>query len=87
MASKGKSPGLTGFFEQKDAAASAAASLTKKRRKGTGKYRHITLRLKDENWLRVHQLAMAEDAYITDVIILGINKIFEEKGLPPLAPQ
>ena len=52
MASKGKSPGLTGFFEKKDAAEEAESTAGKTRMKGTGKYYHVTLRLSAERWER-----------------------------------
>jgi hypothetical protein len=84
MASKGKSPGLTGFFEKKDAAEEAESTAGKTRMKGTGKYYHVTLRLSAERWERAHQFARSEGMPLSQLAILGLSKMLEEKGLPPL---
>jgi hypothetical protein len=84
MASKGKSPGLTGFFEKKDAAQEEEASATHTRMKGTGKCYHVTLRLNHDQWERAHQLARSEGLPLAQLAIRGLSKILEEKGLPGL---
>ena len=84
MASKGKSPGLTGFFEKKNAEAQEEAAAGGTRMKGTGKYYHVTLRLNAERWERAHQFARSEGMPLSQLAILGISKMLEDKGLPPL---
>ena len=84
MASKQKSPGLTGFFENKSAEDAKQPVATKRRAKGTGKYSHITVRLLPDQWERAHQFATSERKAIAELCILGLSKLLEEKGLPPL---
>jgi hypothetical protein len=84
MASKGKGPGLTGFFESKDAAEEEESTASNTRLKGTGKYYHITLRLTQDQWERAHQLARSEGVPLAQMAIRGLSKILEEKGLPKL---
>jgi hypothetical protein len=84
MASKQKGPGLTGFFENKSEADAKQAVAPAKRGKGEGKYIHITVRLRDEQWERAHQFAASERKAISELCILGLSKLLEEKGLPPL---
>ena len=84
MASKGKGPGLTGFFESKDAAEEEESTASNIRMKGTGKYYHVTLRLTQDQWERAHQLARSEGVPLAQMAIRGLSKILEEKGLPKL---
>ena len=84
MASKKKSPGLTGFFENKDVAEADKPSAAETRTKGTGKYYHVTLRLTHDQWNRAHELARSEGVPLAQMAIRGLSKILEEKGLPKL---
>jgi hypothetical protein len=84
MASKGKGPGLTGFFEKKDAAEEAESTASSPRVKGTGKYYHITLRLNQDQLERAHQFARSEGAPLAQMAIRGLSRLLEEKGLPGL---
>jgi len=82
MAPKKKSPGLAGFFGHKEGTEPPAAAQT--RLKGTGKYYHVTVRLDRERWERAHQVARSEGVPLSQMMIRGLSKILEEKGLPPL---
>jgi hypothetical protein len=84
MASKGKGPGLTEFFEKKDTAEEEESTASNARTKGTGKYYHVTLRLNHDQWERAHQLARSEGVPLAQMAIRGLSKILEEKGLPGL---
>jgi hypothetical protein len=84
MASKGKGPGPTGFFESKDTAEEEESTASNTRMKGTGKYYHVTLRLTQDQWERAHQLARSEGVPLAQMAIRGLSKILEEKGLPKL---
>jgi hypothetical protein len=84
MTAKKKSPGLTGFFENKGVVEREGPSAAETRTKGTGKYYHVTLRLTQDQWERAHQLARSEGVPLAQMAIRGLSKILEEKGLPKL---
>lgn len=84
MAARKKSPGLTGFFDNKEMAEAEEPSVAGTRTKGTGKYYHVTLRLTQDQWERAHQLARSEGVPLAQMAIRGLSKILEEKGLPKL---
>lgn len=55
------------------------------RRRGRGETVALTVRLSRSQWERVHQLAVAEGVSIQHLALVGLSKIFKEKGLPDLA--
>ncbi len=54
------------------------------RRRGRGESVALTVRLSRSQWERVHQLAIAEGVSIQHLAVVGLAKIFKEKGLPDL---
>lgn len=54
------------------------------RRRGRGESVALTVRLSRSQWERVHQLAIAEGVSIQHLAVVGLSKIFKEKGLPDL---
>jgi predicted DNA binding CopG/RHH family protein len=56
-----------------------------RRRRGQGETVSLTIRLSRGDWERVHQLAVSEGVRIQTLMVLGLSKVFAEKGLPDLA--
>ncbi len=42
------------------------------------------LRLTRDQWRRVHELALDEEATVQELAIRGLSRLFEERGLPRL---
>ena len=80
-----KKTGLASFTGSQESAArdedAAPASL---RTKAKGDTVSVTIRLRPDQWERVHQLALAEGVSLNRLAIHALSKIFQEKGLPGL---
>lgn len=90
-----KTTGLAGFVKKPSAAATdtlsqasvtaAPAAAGARRKRGSGDTVALTVRLPRGDWMRVHQLAMDEGASIQELAVRGLNKLFEERGLPGIS--
>lgn len=83
MTTKKKSGALAAF------AATGESEPTKKqaapkRSRGVGEVVALSVRLKRNDWKRVHELALSEGVSIHSLLIDGLSKAFIERGLPPL---
>jgi hypothetical protein len=92
MTSK-KSTGLAAFTRKSQPAAAeapavatstAATLIPGARRRGQGETVALTVRLPRAEWERLHQLAVAEGVSLQGLALLGLSKVFAEKGLPPI---
>jgi hypothetical protein len=54
------------------------------RQRGKGEVVALTVRLPRADWERLHQLAVAEGTSIQQLAVLGLSRIFADKGLPGL---
>lgn len=51
------------------------------------KIKTTSVRLTDDAWRQLAHLATDLDCYAHDLIIDGVNRIFEENGKPPIAQR
>lgn len=75
-----KKTGLASFSQE---VKPAPAALTRQR----GKADIITVpaRFRHEAWQRTHQLALEEGTSIQKLLMLGLDMIFESRGLPKIS--
>ena len=89
----GKPTGLAAFARNK--AASQAAGTNQpvtaaekpaggKRSRGQGETVALTVRVTRGDWERLHQLAVHEGVSLQSLAMLGLSRVFTDKGLPPL---
>lgn len=60
-------------------------SEVKARQRGKGEVVALTVRLSRDDWQRVHQLALSEGISIQKLMVEGLSKLFEAKGLKGLS--
>lgn len=58
---------------------------TPQRGRGKGDVVALTVRLPRAEWERLHQLAVSEGVSIQSLAVIGLSKVFAEKGLPTLS--
>ncbi len=63
----------------------AAAKSATTRKRAQGETVALTVRLTRGDWVRLHQLAVAEGVSLQALALDGFSKVFAEHGLPPLA--
>lgn len=56
------------------------------RKRAQGETVALTVRVSKADWMRLHQLAMAEGVSLQTLALTGLSKIFAEHGLPPITP-
>jgi hypothetical protein len=78
---KAKDTGLASFTETPNVEEKKPA---RRRGKGEGKWVHNQLRMTQEQWELIHQFAFSEKKSVNMLALLGISKLREDKGLPPL---
>lgn len=78
---KAKDTGLAAFT---DTPAIEEKKPSRRRGKGEGKWIHNQLRMTHEQWELAHQFALSQKKSINMLALLGISKLREDKGLPPL---
>jgi hypothetical protein len=78
---KPKNTGLAAFTETQEDEEKKPA---RRRGKGEGEWVHNQLRMTHEQWELIHQFAFSQKKSINKLALLGISKLREEKGLPPL---
>ena len=82
-----KPTGLAAFTSKPmtDAAPSAAEKVTgAKKRRGEGDTVALTVRLSKADWMRLHQLAMAEGVSLQNLALTGFSKVLADHGLDPI---
>lgn len=62
-------------------------SEVKARQRGKGEVVALTVRLSRDDWQRVHQLALSEGISIQKLMVEGLSKLFEAKGLKGLVDK
>ena len=55
-----------------------------KKRRGEGDTVALTVRLSKADWMRLHQLAMAEGVSLHTLALKGISKVLADHGLDPI---
>jgi hypothetical protein len=55
------------------------------RKRAQGDTVALTVRLPRAEWVRLHQLALAEGESLQTLALKGLSKVFEEHGLPSIA--
>jgi hypothetical protein len=78
---KAKDTGLASFTETPAVEEKKAPT---RRPKGQGKWVHGQMRMTVEQWELATQFAFSERKSLNQLALLGISKLREEKGLPPL---
>jgi hypothetical protein len=78
---KAKDTGLASFTETP---AEQEKKPSARRPKGQGKWVHGQMRMTVEQWELATQFAFSERKSLNMLALLGISKLREEKGLPPL---
>ncbi len=85
-----KSTGLAGWTQPPsvpvaaDSVAESKTVSTSSRTRGKGATVAITVRLKREQWERLHDFATHEGASLQGLVVRGLNGLLKDKGLPPL---
>jgi hypothetical protein len=89
----GKPTGLAAFARNKAAGQAAATNqpvtaaetpAAGKRSRGQGETVALTVRVTRSDWERLHQLAIHEGVSLQSLAMLGLSRVFTDKGLPPL---
>jgi hypothetical protein len=89
----GKPTGLAAFTRTKTAVLAtdtpqprnpAATPTRGKRSRGQGETVALTVRVTRSDWERLHQLAVHEGVSLQSLALLGLSRVFTDKGLPPL---
>jgi len=44
----------------------------------------VTIRLTREQWKRLHELALMDGSSLQSLAVMGLSRVFEDRGLPPL---
>ncbi len=81
-----KPTGLAAFTRNRGAEtveASADKPATSRKR-AQGETVALTVRLPRAEWVRLHQLAVAEGVSLQTLAVTGLSKVFAEHGLPPM---
>ncbi len=81
-----KPTGLAAFTRNRGAE-TAEASANKPatpRKRAQGETVALTVRLPRAEWVRLHQLAVAEGVSLQTLAVTGLSKVFAEHGLPPM---
>lgn len=90
----GKPTGLAAFTRNKAASQAAGTAQPEtaagtptvgKRSRGQGETVALTVRVTRSDWERLHQLAVHEGVSLQSLALLGLSRVFTDKGLPPLA--
>jgi hypothetical protein len=82
-----KPTGLAAFTSKPMAEAAAAAEEKTpgaKKRRGEGETVALTVRLSKADWMRLHQLAMAEGVSLQNLALTGFSKVLADHGLDPI---
>ncbi len=81
-----KPTGLAAFTRNRGVAAGEASDdkPATARKRAQGETVALTVRLPRADWVRLHQLAVAEGVSLQSLAITGLSKVFAEHGLPPL---
>ncbi len=84
-----KPTGLAAFTSKPMPAADNEAIKEKaagaKKRRGEGDTVALTVRLSKADWMRLHQLAMAEGVSLQNLALAGFSRVLAEHGLDPIA--
>jgi hypothetical protein len=81
--SKNKTTGLAAFTKPKTGE-TQETRLETLRTRGKRPVVALSIRMTRPDWERLHQLAVAEGVSINRLALLGLSRLFAEKGLPPL---
>jgi hypothetical protein len=85
-----KPTGLAAFSKGRagkgEDAPAEAAPTPRGRRRAQGETVALTVRLGKDDWMRLHQLAMAEGVSLQALCLDGLSMIFARHGLPPIEP-
>lgn len=73
--------------EERFSGVQPAVGSTNRRTRGTKSRVAIAVRLGRDDWYRVHDLAVREHESIQKLIILGLDSLMKQRGLPPLSGQ
>ena len=75
---------VQGALASTKARAEAVSATDVDRQRGKGAMVSLTVRVSQEQWRRIHELAVHEGKSINALSIEGITRLFQEKGLPAL---
>ena len=64
------------------AASRASAPMPAPRKRGQGATVALSVRVSRPDWERLHQLAVSESISLQELIVRGLSREFEAKGLP-----
>lgn len=82
-----KSTGLAAFTKAKsNAVQEDLAPARGARKRAQGETVALTVRIPRAEWVRLHQLAVAEGVSLQALALNGLSKVFAEHGLPPMTP-
>ena len=81
-----KPTGLAAFTQNRGAAAPEGSDdkPAGTRKRAQGEIVALTVRLSRTDWVRLHQLAVAEGVSLQTLAVSGLSKVFAEHGLPPI---
>ena len=82
-----KPTGLAAFTSKPMAEAAGTAEEKApgaKKRRGEGETVALTVRLSKADWMRLHQLAMAEGVSLQTLALAGFSKVLADHGLDPI---
>lgn len=82
--SKNKTTGLAAFTKPKTGETQEETRLETLRTRGKRQVVALSIRMTRPDWERLHQLAVAEGVSINRLALLGLSRLFAEKGLPQL---
>jgi len=77
-----KPTGLAAFTRNRGAASDDKPATVRKR--AQGETVALTVRLPRADWVRLHQLAVAEGVSLQTLAVMGLSRVFAEHGLPPV---
>jgi hypothetical protein len=80
---KPKDTGLAAFTENPQDE-EEKLSLSRYQSKAKGKWVHNQLRMTQDQWELARQFAMSERVSLNKLALLGISRLRQDKGLPPL---
>jgi hypothetical protein len=80
---KSKDTGLAAFTDNPQDE-KEKLSLSRYQSKAKGKWVHNQLRMTQDQWELARQFAMSERVSLNKLALLGISRLRQEKGLPPL---
>lgn len=79
-----KPTGLAAFTKNKGAAELGDVPAKGARKRAEGGIVAMTVRIPRGEWMRLHQLAMAESVSLQTLAVRGFDKVLAEHGLPPI---